>query len=161
MNKWKKETRLPDMERYDCIIIGTGPAGLGCAFHLIRHNPTMKILILDREKVSTGGLRNDCKMNFTFPVGFSLDNWAQVQAETYLDEVIRELEPRFMEKNNLSVYKNRAEKLGVSAAKLIHPIRICLTGSHVSPGLFEVMHVLGKNTVIDRIKKGITKIHNE
>ena len=57
--------------------------------------------------------------------------------------------------------RDRAETLGVSAAKLIHPIRICLTGSHVSPGLFEVMHVLGREKVVERIKKGITEIHNE
>jgi len=57
--------------------------------------------------------------------------------------------------------RNTAEKLGVSAAKLIHPIRICLTGSHVSPGLFEVMHLLGKKTVIERIQTGITRIQNE
>ena len=59
-----------DMETYDCVIVGTGPAGLGAAFHLSDNRPDMRILMIDKESMSTGGLRNDCKMNFTFPIGF-------------------------------------------------------------------------------------------
>jgi len=48
-----------------------------------------------------------------------------------------------------------AEGLGISAAKLIHPIRLALTGFSVGPGLFELMEVLGKDVVIRRIDKAI------
>ncbi len=50
-----------------------------------------------------------------------------------------------------------AEELGISAAKLIHPIRLAITGMSVSPGLFEVMEVLGKETVLRRLRKFLYK----
>ena len=46
----------------------TYPAGLGAAFALLESHPDIHILLLDAAQVSSGGLRNDCKMNFTFPV---------------------------------------------------------------------------------------------
>ncbi|MDZ7261149.1 MAG: glutamate--tRNA ligase [candidate division KSB1 bacterium] len=48
-----------------------------------------------------------------------------------------------------------AEQSGVSAAKLIHPTRLALTGFGVGPGLFEVMEVLGKEVVLRRLDKAI------
>ncbi|MDC7226259.1 MAG: NAD(P)/FAD-dependent oxidoreductase [Spirochaetales bacterium] len=101
------------MEKYDVIIVGSGPAGLGAAFHLLKKNSNLKIMMLEREKVSTGGLRNDCKMNFTFPIGFPLENWTREQAEHYLEMVIHELKPDIFKKKNLSTYFKRAENLGV------------------------------------------------
>jgi len=53
--------------------------------------------------------------------------------------------------------RGTAEKSGIPAAKLIHPIRLALTGMTVSPGLFEVMEILGKDTVLDRLQAFIEK----
>ncbi len=55
-----------------------------------------------------------------------------------------------------SAMRNLADKLSISAAKLIHPIRLALTGYAVSPGLFELMMVLGKEVTLRRIKKAIS-----
>jgi len=101
------------VEKFDVIIVGTGPAGIGAAFHLMRQNMKLKILMIDREKVSTGGLRNDCKMNFSFPIGFPLENWTKTQAEHYLELVIKEIRPEILQKKNLSTYFKRAENLNV------------------------------------------------
>jgi len=57
------------------------------------------------------------------------------------------------------VVRGLAAQLGVPAAKLIHPERIVLTGFAVSPGLFEMMEVLGKDTVLRRMEAGIAKIN--
>ena len=46
--------------------------------------------------------------------------------------------------------RNLAAELKISAAKLIHPIRLALTGFSVSPGIFELMEVLGKEIVLRR-----------
>ncbi len=51
-----------------------------------------------------------------------------------------------------------AGELSVAAAKIIHPVRIVLTGFAVSPGLFEMMEVLGKNVCLQRINRGIETI---
>jgi glutamyl-tRNA synthetase len=44
-----------------------------------------------------------------------------------------------------------AEKNGVAAGKIIHPLRLALTGQIASPGLFEIMVLLGKNEVLERL----------
>ncbi len=51
--------------------------------------------------------------------------------------------------------RNLAEESSISAAKFIHPIRLALTGFAVSPGLFELMEILGKEVVLRRINKAI------
>ena len=51
--------------------------------------------------------------------------------------------------------RDLADSLEISAAKLIHPIRLALTGFGISPGLFEVMCLLGKDTVVVRLEKAI------
>ncbi len=102
------------MDEYDCIIVGSGPAGLGAAFNLIEEKPDLNILILESGKTSSGGLRNDCKMNFTYPIGFPVENWKKDESDSYLKKVITKLNPEILEKNNLQVYQKRAEKLGVA-----------------------------------------------
>jgi uncharacterized FAD-dependent dehydrogenase len=113
------------METYDCIIVGTGPAGLGAAFRLSDRKPDLRILVIDKETLCTGGLRHDCKMNFTYPVGFPVDCWTEKQAEYYLPLVIARLNPEFMQRLDLETYKQRAERLGVS----LLDIRQCHLGT--------------------------------
>jgi len=51
-----------------------------------------------------------------------------------------------------------AERQGVAAAKLIHPLRLAVTGFGVSPGIFEVLELLGKETILRRIREAITRL---
>ncbi|MDC7229122.1 MAG: FAD-dependent oxidoreductase [Sphaerochaetaceae bacterium] len=106
------------MDRYDVVIVGSGPAGMGAAFTLGERRPDLKILILDRERVSTGGMRNDCKMNFTYPIGFPVEYWTEEAAEHYLKQVIDFLKPSFLEKQNIDIYQKRAERLGCSLLEI-------------------------------------------
>lgn len=46
---------------------------------------------------------------------------------------------------------------GVKAGQLIHVIRLSLTGISISPGIFELMQLLGKQDVLDRIKNFLSK----
>ena len=101
------------MERYDTIIVGSGPAGLGAAFELLERRPDRSILLIDKNEYSSGGLRNDCKMNFSWPIGFPAEVWAESEACAYLARTESFLKPSIMEKRNLSVYSHRAERLGV------------------------------------------------
>jgi len=99
---------------YDIVIIGSGPAGLGAAFHLTEHSPALSILMIDREKICSGGLLNDCKQNYTYPIGFAVDSWTRGEAERFLPQVEKCLQPAIMEKHNLEIYQRRSERLGVS-----------------------------------------------
>ena len=100
-------------KQWDCVIIGTGPAGLAAAFELLKKDSKLKILMLDKEKFSTGGLRNDCKMNFTYPVGFPQEYWEKDQASYYLGRVEEFLNPPIKDKQNLDVYHKRCRPLDV------------------------------------------------
>ncbi len=44
-----------------------------------------------------------------------------------------------------------AERTGVKAAAYIHPLRVALTGKPVSPGIFEVASIIGKELTLRRI----------
>jgi hypothetical protein len=100
-------------EHFNLVIVGTGPAGLGAAFAFREARPAGSILLIDKSSLSTGGLCNDCKMNFTFPIGFPMEYWDRSAADKYLGFVGARLQPRILSKNNLGIYANRAQKLGV------------------------------------------------
>ncbi|ABL00447.1 pyridine nucleotide-disulfide oxidoreductase [Pelobacter propionicus] len=100
-------------DQYDVIIIGTGPAALGAAFHLSDNNPAISILMIDKEPVCSGGLLNDCKQNYSYPIGFAEECWTREEAERLLPLVERKLQPVFKEKMNLETYRKRAERVGV------------------------------------------------
>ncbi len=101
------------MQVYDCVIVGSGPAGLGAAFELIQAKPGVRLLLLEREQVSSGGLRNDCKMNFTWPIGFPLEYWNADISARYLARVEQFLEPNILPQKNLTTYQKRASRIGV------------------------------------------------
>jgi len=101
------------MVLYDCVIVGSGPAGLATAFELLAAKPNARILLLEREKVSSGGLRNDCKMNFTWPIGFPVEYWDRDIAASYLERVEAFLNPDILPQTNLSTYQKRATRIGV------------------------------------------------
>ena len=51
-----------------------------------------------------------------------------------------------------------AEKAGGKLGKVAQPIRVALTGGTVSPGLFEVMEILGKEEVLKRLSTAVRRI---
>ncbi|MDZ7314510.1 MAG: glutamate--tRNA ligase [candidate division KSB1 bacterium] len=48
-----------------------------------------------------------------------------------------------------------AERCGVPPAKIIHPIRLAVTGMGIGPGLYEILELLGKEKVIKRLKRAV------
>ena len=49
------------------------------------------------------------------------------------------------------VIRGLATEMGLKAGELIHPVRVALTGRRNSPGIFEVMALLGKEKVLERL----------
>jgi hypothetical protein len=100
------------MERYDVVIVGSGPAGLGAAFELVAKGRGASILMIDKGRVSSGGLRNDCKMNFTWPIGFPETVWDRESGERYLARAEEFLKPDVMPRTDVARYATRAERIG-------------------------------------------------
>jgi glutamyl-tRNA synthetase len=57
-----------------------------------------------------------------------------------------------------NLFKTLAESKGISTGKLIHPTRLSISGVSIGPGLFEMMELLGKESVIRRITNAKTYI---
>ncbi len=53
--------------------------------------------------------------------------------------------------------RNFAETNGIKAAELIHILRLSVTGISVSPGIFEVLELIGKKSVLNRINNFLVK----
>ncbi len=51
-----------------------------------------------------------------------------------------------------------ADEMGVKAASLIHPLRVALLGERVSPPIFDVVEVLGREEVLRRIERALSTL---
>jgi glutamyl-tRNA synthetase len=56
------------------------------------------------------------------------------------------------------VFGSFLEEKQIKLGKIAQPLRVALTGKTASPGLFEVMEVLGKEKTLDRLKRAISHI---
>ena len=54
------------------------------------------------------------------------------------------------------ILRSTADESGVKAAALIHATRVAVTGRSVSAGLFDVLALLGKRRVVDRLRSAIS-----
>ena len=54
-------------------------------------------------------------------------------------------------------FKALVEEEGMKMGQLAQPVRVALTGRTASPGLFEVMEVLGRERTLFRLRKGIER----
>jgi glutamyl-tRNA synthetase len=67
----------------------------------------------------------------------------------------------FDQKNLENIFVVFLEENEIKLKKIAQPLRVALTGKTASPGIFEVMEVLGKEKVLERIKKAITHIREK
>jgi nondiscriminating glutamyl-tRNA synthetase len=54
-----------------------------------------------------------------------------------------------------SAVRDAAAQRGIEGKAVIHPLRVALTGKTVGPGLFELIEVLGRERVLDRLDRAI------
>ncbi len=60
-----------------------------------------------------------------------------------------------------AVFRSIIEKHGVKLGSLAQPVRVALTGGTESPGIFEVLEIVGKEKTIKRIEKAIETIEEK
>ncbi|MBI4228785.1 MAG: glutamate--tRNA ligase [Deltaproteobacteria bacterium] len=56
------------------------------------------------------------------------------------------------------IFQEIIDESGLKLVNVAQPTRVALTGGTVSPGIFEVMEILGKDIVIERLKKAVANI---
>jgi len=86
--------------------------------------------------------------------------WPEKQVNHRMDAWVNYLEgvEDFSSDNLENALRGFAEELGVEAADLIHPTRVAMTGTGESPGVFAVMSLLGKETLIRRLRAAIEQL---
>jgi len=57
-----------------------------------------------------------------------------------------------------ALLRSLAKKLQISASKLIHPLRVAITGTSVSPGIFVTMALMGKELTLSRIHRAVERL---
>ncbi|HVR38041.1 MAG TPA: glutamate--tRNA ligase [Thermoanaerobaculia bacterium] len=86
------------------------------------------------------------------------------------DDLVARLEDLFVALQNAEPFdvttteaalRALAESKGVSAAKLIHPLRLALTGRGSSPPIFDVAVVMGKDRTLRRLRTLIERLDNQ
>jgi len=61
----------------------------------------------------------------------------------------------FSEKNLEKVFLAVMDETGLKLGKIAQPVRVALTGRTASPGIFEIVSILGKERVLPRLQKAI------
>ena len=69
-----------------------------------------------------------------------------------LKDIFQSTEP-FDEANLEVAIRDFSEESGLSGSKIIHPLRVALTGKSVGPGIFETIVLVGRERAIQRLDK--------
>ena len=72
-----------------------------------------------------------------------------------------EVLPEYIHESIEVALRKLSEELLIKSSKLIHPVRLALSGRTIGPGLFEMMELLGKETVIRRLLYAAHKFKTE
>jgi len=84
----------------------------------------------------------------------------QKETSNFLEELLNILvnNDDFSKEHLEIIFRSLSEKLKIKPAKLIHPVRLAVSGMTVGPGIFELLEILGKNIVTKRLTKAIKYI---
>lgn len=61
----------------------------------------------------------------------------------------------FSKENLESLFKSVLDEAGMKMGQLAQPVRVALTGRAISPGIFEVVDLLGRDATIARLRSGV------
>jgi glutamyl-tRNA synthetase len=77
-----------------------------------------------------------------------------------LEMLIAKLEtsPELDEKGLEEIFKEIVSLKGIKLGALAQAVRVALTGKAVSPGIYEVMKILGKEEALNRLSRALSKL---
>ncbi|MCK9524627.1 MAG: glutamate--tRNA ligase [Limnochordia bacterium] len=85
------------------------------------------------------------------------------QTEAILDFVYAVIKdaPKLDEEHVKPHFQEGLQTFGIKMGELIQPIRVALTGTNVSPGIYDVLELLGKERVLARIERTKTMLREK
>ena len=94
----------------------------------------------------------------TFDQDASAKRWKNKSVNKLVEKYIHRLEniTNWSATDLELALRTTSEDMAVSGAKLIHPVRLAISGQSQGPGLFEMLELLGKITCIRRLRKALT-----
>ena len=122
------------------------------------------VIVLMKERVATlEEFVTGCGYLYADPVAYdeeaSKKNW-KPETGGWLRELLPLLPGAdgFTASSLESIVKERATVIGVGAGKLIHPLRLAVSGTSKGPGLFEMMELLGRDACVRRIGRALAAL---
>jgi len=106
-------------------------------------------------------LKEACAYFFSDPKDFDenaiIKRWKDRSVNKLINNFIMRLEKlsNWSQKDLDKSLRDTSQEMAVSAAKLIHPVRLAVSGQSHGPGLFELIELLGKMTTLRRLRKAL------
>ena len=105
---------------------------------------------------------------YFFSDEFSYDEKAKskhfhAESKVILTELVKRIEalPELTSENAEEVISGLSEDQGIKKALVIHPTRLAVSGVPGGPGLYDILNLLGRKIVLDRLHRAIDFITNE
>lgn len=101
---------------------------------------------------------------FTDDFAYKPEAVAKVFSKPQTEEILRYAAdavagaPELDEEHLKPVFQAGLEKFGVKMGDLMQPLRVAVTGTNVSPGLYEVLALLGRDRVLKRIDRTLNML---
>lgn len=125
----------------------------------------LTLIDLCKDRVKTlGQLKEQLVLLYNGPQQYdqaALKKWIKPETKQLLEKLSKRLESiePFQNENLSLAIKELCSELNIKLVALAQPIRIALTGTSASPGVFALLEVVGKQESIDRVAKLIKQIH--
>ena len=75
-----------------------------------------------------------------------------------LAQELESIEGDFNEASIQAAFERVLERFGMKLGQLAQPVRVALTGGTVSPGIYEVIAVLGKARTVARLQAALERV---
>jgi len=93
----------------------------------------------------------------------AFERWVTEKTSTHLEQLISTLAQQDQFEHDLlaTTIKNLCKDIGIKLVALAQPIRLSLTGSSASPGIFELLEIVGKQESLRRLERFLNFIQRK
>jgi len=128
----------------------------------VNEGPNLEAVVstLKERSKTLSEMADAARFYFTETVDYeeaAAEKFLTAESAPVLRRVIQQLEasPDFGEKALEDAFRTVMEATGLKLGKIAQPVRVALTGKTASPGIFEILHVLGKARAVDRLNRAV------